>query len=188
MNVYDFDETILKGDSEDYFIDFMFGNEERLRSEVRPIVLHVVSDDIDRAQMLKERYAFLKLFTAEEREERLQRFWDIHQHFIKEWYLKQKTPDDVIASATPAFLLWPVIRRLGLKNLLASEFDPETGELNGLYNYRDNKVSRFKKAFPGAEADVFYSDSDSDLPMARIARRAYKVTGDVIEEWKGLER
>ena len=44
-------------------------------------------------------------------------------------------------------------------------------------------MRRFRQAYPDAEIDAFYSDSHSDDPLARIARRAVMVRGDRLLPW-----
>ena len=34
--------------------------------------------------------------------------------------------------------------------------------------------------------DQFYSDSQSDLPLAKIADKAFLVNNGVVREWKGI--
>ena len=100
---------------------------------------------------------------------------------IKEFYLKQKKDDDIIISASPEFLLKPICDELGV-NLIASNFDKKTGKLIGNNCYGDEKVCRLKEL--GIEqCDEFYSDSKSDEPMMKIAKKAFLVKKNVINNW-----
>ena len=110
-------------------------------------------------------------------------FWETHINRIKPWYLQQKREDDVIISASPEFLLSPVVEgQLGLK-LMASRVDPHTGKYTGKNCHGEEKVRRLNEALPDCRIDQFYSDSNSDLPLARLARRAFKVRGNRVTEW-----
>lgn len=51
-------------------------------------------------------------------------------------------------------------------------------------NCRDyEKVRRFREIFGDARIDSFYSDSDHDAPLARLAERAFMVKNGQISEW-----
>ena len=61
--------------------------------------------------------------------------------------------------------------------------DLHTGRYLGPNCHGEEKVRRFREAFPGAQVDTFYSDSHSDDPMARIARKAVLVRGEKLLPW-----
>jgi phosphoserine phosphatase len=127
-------------------------------------------------------YSFLQ--DLENVDEIVEKFWDEHQRFIKEWYLKTQRDDDVIVSASPEFLLIPIRKRLGIKHLIASHMDKKTGKLPDKFNYAEQKVVRFKEKFGDAKIDCFFSDSESDRFIARLADKAIKVVGNQLLEWK----
>ena len=105
---------------------------------------------------------------------------------IEQWYLDIKKPDDVVISASPEFLLRIPIENLGIGTLIASRVDMKTGEYDGLNCYGEEKPQRFAEYFgEGWEglSDNFYSDSYSDTPMARIAKRAYIIKKHAPTEW-----
>ena len=60
----------------------------------------------------------------------------------------------------------------------------KTGIYSGNNCHGEEKVARFNAAFPGAEIDNFYSDSHSDDPMARVAKRSFMVKGENLSEWE----
>ena len=97
---------------------------------------------------------------------------------MKSWYAAVKRPDDVIASATPRFLMEPIVARLGLTGLVATEMDPRTGKIHGEFAAGPYKVDQFRKQFSLDEIDEFYSDAYSDHFLAEYAKRAYVVHGD----------
>ena len=51
----------------------------------------------------------------------------------------------------------------------------KNGDYIGENCYGEEKVNRFYKEYPNGVIDEFYSDSDSDLPLAKLAKVAYKV-------------
>lgn len=127
---------------------------------------------------VKERfYRYLRLVpdVAEE----VERFWLTHDANLKDWYFAQKREDDLIISASPEFLLDPLMKRLELA-MIASRVAPQTGLYDGLNCHGEEKVRRMRETYPDAQIDRFYSDSKSDLPLARLARQAILVDGDVL--------
>ena len=97
--------------------------------------------------------------------------------------MEQKKTDDVIISASPEFLLSPVCKKLGLKYLIASRVDKNTGKYNGINCHGKEKVRRFYEEFGETDVEEFYSDSYSDTPMAEIANKAFMVKKDEITPW-----
>ena len=93
-----------------------------------------------------------------------------------------KRADDVIISASPAFLLAPACQRLGV-TLLASQVDETTGKYQGLNCHGEEKLRRLKAAMPAIVVDKAYSDSRSDTPLAMLAKQAYLVKGDRLLPW-----
>jgi len=185
MNVYDFDKTIYAGDSTRDF--YLYCIKKRPRSLVRLFTMagigcrYLMGKTTKTA--LKQRF-FLFLRDIADIDAELKDFWDAHIGNIYEWYMKARQPDDVIISASPEFLLRPACGHLGIKTLIASPVDKYTGIYAGLNCDGEEKAMQFKRQFPGSKADKFYSDSNSDLPMALLAREAYKIKGGKICTWE----
>lgn len=94
---------------------------------------------------------------------------------ITPWYLERRREDDVVVSASPAFLVARFCRFLGIRHFLCTEMDIRTGRISGRNCKGKEKVARFLAAFPDGRIDNFYSDSLSDAPLARLAAHAYLV-------------
>ena len=83
-------------------------------------------------------------------------------------------------------MLGVIAEELGV-NLLASRVSPADGKYDGLNCYGEEKVSRFRAAYGNVEIDEFYSDSLSDLPLAKLANKAFKMKkGKIIDNGYGL--
>lgn len=176
MNVYDFDGTIYDGDSS---IDFYLFCIKRKPSILFKSIIKQLSGVISYTlkQITKEKYkekyfSFLKYVSAND--QFLNDFWSTNIKKIKEWYLNQKAPCDVIISASPEFLLRPICNRLGV-SLIASKVDPSTGQLAGKNCHGQEKVKRFRELYPNETIEKFYTDSKSDYPFAALAKKAYLV-------------
>ncbi|MDR1598342.1 MAG: haloacid dehalogenase-like hydrolase [Oscillospiraceae bacterium] len=189
MNVFDFDGTIYAGDSTADFTLYCLARQPRillaLPQWARGLASALNALRTDRAARdmtaLKERlYAYLPL--VRDMPGTLDRFWSTHGRKLYPWYLEMKRPDDVIISAGPRFLLEPVCRELGV-SLIASEVEPSTGRCSSRNCRGSVKAERFMETYPGAVIDAFYSDSMSDLPMARLAQRAYLARYGRVRDW-----
>ena len=197
MKVYDFDNTIYDGDSTVDFVTWCLGTYPKTRKYFFPICfacaglgLHILSKDSFKAKL----YRFLG--DVPDTEKAAADFWEGHRKNIQKWYLDQKEPGDLIISASPEFLLRPVAEELGV-SLIASPVDKDTGKLLGPNNSNEVKVKRFTEKYgDGMDAgasmadliEEFYSDSDDDLPMARLAAKAYKVKKGAVRPWTGIQR
>ena len=188
MNVYDFDKTIYAGDST---VDFYFYCLQkypviifRLPKQVAGF-LQYKGGTISK-ERFKERF-FCFLQDIPNIADEVRNFWNQKKEKICPWYLRQKSEDDVIISASPSFLLEEICLRLGICQLLASNVDAKTGQYTGKNCYGEEKVSRFRQKFGKQEIDQFYSDSTSDLPMAKIAKEAFLVKKGTLEAWR-IER
>ena len=128
------------------------------------------------------REIFLSLKGIKNIDKKIEEFWLRNEKKIKQWYLNQKNKEDVVISASPEWLLSPIINKLGI-NLIATKVNKETGRFNSLNCYGKEKVKRFKEKFPNVEIENFYSDHHSDTPMFLISKNAWIVKGEKIEKW-----
>lgn len=184
MNVYDFDGTIYDGDSSVDFFLFSLKKYKLYRCLPKMVwngmlLAFRLKEKTPAKQEIYHYYRFISdMDTA------LEEFWAEHESKLKSWYLNEKMrSDDVVISASPEFQLKPICDKLGIA-LIASKVDRSTGAYTGLNCDGKEKVRRFYEAFPGGKIDNFYSDSDKDIPIARLAAAAYKVKGDEITPWK----
>lgn len=183
MNVYDFDKTIYASDSTTDFSKFILKRYPICLIHIPAVFFSAVfmgAKWYTKDKFKSVLYKYLKHIPDIDAE--VKEFWDAHDYKIQKWYLDQKQSTDVIISASPHFLLDPVAEKLGV-TLIASPVNKKTGELLGLNNCGEVKVGRFKAAYSLADMEEFYSDSDDDLPMARLAKKAFKVTDGVVAPW-----
>lgn len=134
-----------------------------------------------KTQFKEKMYGFLRYIP--ETDSTVNAFWDANMKNIKKWYIDRKLENDVVISASPEFLLIPVCKRIGIKYLIASRVDKNTGKYDGENCHGGEKVGRLYEAIPDAVCDEFYSDSLSDAPIAKIAKTAKIIRGNEIIEW-----
>ncbi len=184
MNVYDFDKTIYDGDST---IDFW-----KFCIKINPFIILLIPVTVCYAiayklglcdkELFKERfYSFLK--RMDNIDNIVEAFWNKNEAKMKEWYLREKQETDLIISASPEFLLKPICERLNVK-LICSKVDKNTGKLLGKNCHGKEKVNRFRERYESAKINCFYSDSQSDVYMAKLADKAFLVKGNQLADWE----
>lgn len=184
MNVYDFDKTVFYPDSSYTFFLYCLKRYPGAVLRTGGDILRVWPRYLRRAASTKELkeklFAFLRF--VPEPEKLIKAFWDEHISGVGAWYLAQKRPDDLIISASPEFLVREAADRLGV-SLLATRMDLHSGRIEGENCHDEEKLRRFREAFPDGVIDEFYSDSLSDAPLARIAGRAWLVKKETRSPW-----
>lgn len=186
MNIYDFDNTILKGDSSVKFIKY---------SLIRHPLIVLVS-------MLKALKEYVKslfhqsnlgsiksaLFSFVKKINNLdlyvQDFVIKNQKYVKKFYLENKKDDDIVISASFDFIIIPFCKSLGIKNVIATKYDVKKGCIIGHNCKGKEKVLRFQEEFGNPKVKEAYSDSLSDLPMLSLAEFPYLVKGNKLILYK----
>ena len=178
MNLYDFDKTIYNGESGTKFYRFMLLRHPYLFWHIFVVsfwglmkVLHIAS-----VKRFKEKALSIVRFSKNISTD-LENFWNKEEKNIFDYYLKNKKDNDVICSASPKFLIAPIIERINpTATLICSNINSKNGKFyDGEQNCKgQTKVERLKKqGFSHFENG--YSDSLSDKPMLLLCDRAYLV-------------
>lgn len=183
MNVYDFDKTIYNGDSTIDFYLFSLGRNPLL---LRYLPLQIwgwilyLFGKIDKTAFKERFFCFVKGIDCAAY---VAAFWTKNKAKMANWYLSQQQEEDVVISASPDFLLRPICKELGIRHLIASDVDAETGAFGSANCYGAAKVERFKEVFGEQPIHGFYSDSRSDSPMAQLADHAFLIVKGKVTEW-----
>ena len=184
MNVYDFDNTILRGDSSVLFFFWCLRHTPRMWLDIPAQAGNGLMFllKLRPKQAFKQRmFGYLRYVDAPRA---VEAFWRENLSRVKDWYRAAHRSDDVVISASPEFLIRPACAALGIGGVLASPVDPRTGMFNGLNCHGPEKVRRFREIYPEAAVENFYSDSRSDTPMAEIAQKAWMVRGERMVNWE----
>lgn len=184
MNVYDFDKTIYKKDSSVQFYLYVIIRKpivffKCIWGQLRAILLYKAGK-IEKEQMKEKYFSFLSYINVEDM---VSRFVEKELKNINKWYLTKKKEDDVIISASPEFLVKAFANRLGIKNVIASDVDFQTGVYRGKNCYGAEKERRFQSVYGDMEINEFYTDSYSDLPLAKRAKKAFRVKNKRIQNF-----
>lgn len=185
MRVFDFDNTIYDGESPYDFYLFSLKYNPKVVRFVPPLAYYGMRYSKEKCTLEELEHAMAKYLKAylnsfDDIDGMVSAFWDAHMHKIKHWYHPQ--PGDVIMTGSFDYTMNEIQRRLGIKTMLCSTVNRDTLELEHL-NFGTNKVKVFREMFgPDVVPDEFYSDNMIDLPMMKLARRAYLVHGNHIKQ------
>jgi phosphoserine phosphatase/putative flippase GtrA len=187
MNVYDFDGTIYDGDSSVDFYCFVLAKCPVMLLLLPRQLLGMLAYLLRLWSKERMKEAFFSFVPRIPLESMLNEFWESKTHKIKPWYLKQKRSDDLIISASPEFLLAPLVKETLNVRLTASCIDIAGGKFSGKNCYGEEKVKRFRLLFGTERIEAFYGDSLSDAPLAEIAEKSFMVQGDSIVPWQAVK-
>ena len=184
MNVYDFDNTILRGDSSARFFAWCLAHRPGMWRDVPAQAVNglLFALRLKKKQPFKQRM-FHYLTLIGDVDAAVEAFWRDNFSRVKPWYPPRHREDDVVISASPEFLIRPACARLGISCVIGSPVDKHTGRFLGPNCHGPEKVSRFHARLPGARLDEFFSDSHADDPLARLADRAWLVKGNKLLPW-----
>ena len=185
MNTYDFDKTIYKNDSSTDFLIYCILKHPKALSRVPSIIAGYFRYFVfkkGRKEDFKEKAFSIVKYCNIQKD--VADFWQKNKKKIKNFYLKQKREDDVIISASPRFLLAPICKELGINHLICTEVNEKNGKFLSMNCWGEEKIVRFLKEFRNAEVEEFYSDSLSDTPMAKLAKKAFLVKDEKLLPWK----
>lgn len=186
MNVYDFDKTIIHGDSTAHFYLFCLRAYPLVIASLPQVAVSFVRLMLG-ADKTACKQGFYRAFLPRvpDIDRAVEQYWQKREKYLKSWYLSQRRSDDIVISASPEFLLNPVCRRLGV-TLIASPVDKLTGDCTGANCHGEEKVRRLRESIPSAAESItrFYSDSHSDDPLARLAEESYMVKGEKLSPWQ----
>lgn len=182
MNAYDFDGTIYRGNSSVDFILWLLRRHPRLIGYVPAMVLAAIGHAIGRTSTEDFKSAFFRPVADVDAGLEAELFWTKAIRKTSPWYKPKKT--DVVVSASPEFLLEPACRLLGIRPPIATRMDPSTGRVLGRNCKGTEKTVRFRERYPSTRLRHFFSDSESDRPMAELADRAWLVKRGKPRAWR----
>ena len=186
MNIYDFDNTIFKGDSSVKFIKYSL-----VRYPFRVLWCFIkagiewikyIFKKSDFGKVKSNLFSFVKYI--KNLDEYMEKYVLRHQKDIKNFYLEQRREDDAVISASFEFIVRPFCEKLGIKYIIATRYDTIKGCIIGNNCKGKEKIVRFNEVFKNSIVNEAYSDSLSDIPMFEIAKKAYIVKGNELIVYK----
>lgn len=188
MNVYDFDNTIYRGESGVDLFFFYLKKDPKLLMKIPwglKLIIKYKTGKMTLQQVLDTYSDLIVAYGSqlEHFDEDMIKFWDKHEHKIKPFYLEQRKEDDIILTACPDIVIGEICKRLNIKNYIATETEEGTRRLIR-FCFRENKVKAFKEKHPDAVINNFYTDSHNDKFMMEHARNVFFVKGNKIKKIK----
>ena len=155
MRVFDFDGTIYDGESLFDLYLYSARHDPKVFRYIAPVLRYAVKYKLGRATLEQMEYGVGKMtegyLTELSRSKRVASveqlvddFWDRYYARIKPWY--QPESDDVILTASFDLTVGEACRRLGVRNLVASEVDVGTMKVTYLH-FSTNKAKRFRELY-----------------------------------------
>lgn len=206
--LFDLDNTLLSGDSDFEWAQFLIGKDvlDREVYEARNLEFF----EAYRAGTL-DIHAFLDFQLKPLSRHPRAQLDEWHEEFMEKHILpiiSQKARDLVgsheddaraVVTATNSFVTWPITREFGIEHLIATEPEEVDGEFSGRVHgipaFREGKVERLREWLTehGLERDLFeetwfYSDSLNDLPLLSIVGHPVAVDPDETLKEHALEQ
>ena len=179
INIYDFDHTIYKGDCSLDFYRFCLLRKPSIIKYLPYQLVHTLLFLLkteDRTSYKSNFFAYLK--SIEDVNNIVNDFWAKHLKKMKRWYKHTEYQKGIIISASPEFLLRPVLKDIGMLEIIATRMEEGTGKIEGKNCRGDEKVRRLRELYPDAKIQTAYSDHISDKPLLKVAGTAYIVRGE----------
>jgi len=186
LNLYDFDDTIYHGNAPFHFFKFCRKRGLIKASHTFKIILKFIqykTNNISYTEMSE--FIFSGLKDIKNLDDLILEFWESHKKNIKSFYLEKKDRSrDIIISASPEFLIKPIAKELGVKDLIGSDIDTKTWKAGRPMCRGEQKVVELNNQYPDAEIIEAYGNSNHDVPYMKLAKQAYMVKGFKLYDFK----
>lgn len=197
LAIFDLDNTLLAGDSDYAWGEFLVSkgivDAESYQQENDRFYEAYKNKTLDIYEY--QRFVFAPLITMSKNTRET-----LHQEFMAttiEPLFQEKATELIeqhraqghvllVITATNRFITEPIVKRLGIENLLATEpqmiGEQFTGEVLGEPCFQEGKIIRLKEWLAKQTQEVthtyFYSDSINDAPLLAFVNQAYAVDPD----------
>lgn len=179
MNLYDFDKTIYNGECSLRLYLFVLSRHPKLWWHTFKAGFYGVLRGLNIINLTTFKQKFLTFMShIKDPQKEIELFWDKEQKNIFKWYLEQKKPDDVICSASPLYIIEPILKRINpTAKLVCSDIDMITSRIeNGEVNCKGEEKVRRLAELGLTSFENGYSDSKSDIPMLKLCKNKFHIT------------
>lgn len=197
LAIFDLDNTLIAGDSDhawgEFLVDQALVNGEEFRRTNDGFYEDYKAGRLDIQAYLRFALAPLADYTMEELAELHQRFFSTcieplmlpkAEALVTEH--RRKGDRILVITATNRFITEPIVRALGIEEMLASDAeivnDRYTGEPQGVPCFHEGKVTRLRTWLEQHNENLdgahFYSDSANDLPLLELVDNPVAVDPD----------
>lgn len=181
MNCYDFDKTIYKKDSSIEFFKFALKKRACLGFLFICTFFAYILYKLHFITTKRFKEIFFKFITKfDNKEQLINEFWNKEEKNIADWYLKQKSSTDIICSASPYFLVNPIMQKINPDcQVFATDMNVNTGKING-ENLKGEEKKLLLEKNGLCEFDAVYTDSLSDFPLLDMGKEKYLVCNNKV--------
>lgn len=187
MKVFDFDNTIYKGESTFDFALFLL---KRKKSLIRffPSCLwllclyKVARMDATQFQAKLDKYTKQLLKNKDFILECVKDFWEENIDRIYPHMLKMIHEDDVIITTCPDFLINEIRDIIPTDHILSTKTDLDQGKILFL-NFHENKIKAYREYYKDRKIENFYTDSQNDRPLMAISQNVFLVKNGVVKRF-----
>ena len=188
MKAFDFDNTLYRGESSLDFSLYMIRTNKKILLYLPVIMANTVKYKlclVDRDKLGETITKYMKIVIRSKNEilHLVEEFWKTHADRLDPKMLRRVGPDDLIITAGPSFLLDGIRDRLGTQNIISSEVDLDKKEITH-FNFKENKVRRFRELYGDAGIESFYTDSYNDRAVMEISEKVFLVKNGKIKRIK----
>ena len=185
--VYDFDGTIYDGDSTFDFIKVLITKKKSIIFHIPKMFIYLIKYKTKLIKKEEMKECFFEIFCKFNNiEELVEEFWEKNEYKLKDFFTEKKShKNDIIASASPYFLLKPIADKYNVKKLFASPVDSSTGKYNGINCHGVEKVRLINKEFKNCIIEEMYSDdARADKPLLDLANKSFVVKKNELIDYK----
>lgn len=188
MNVFDFDNTIYDGESSLDFFKFCIRYKPSLARHLPRTLKMAVKYKrgiVDKDEVMKFCGDMLCVLAQNvtNLDIMLEKFWEKNIGKLKPQIMNIIHDEDVIISASPSFIFDKIRDKFKGAAIISTEIDMNNMQIVRLC-YGENKVSEFRKLYPGIKPDNFYTDNINDMPMMSLSKKTWLVQGEKITEFQ----
>ncbi len=193
MKVFDFDNTIYRGESSIDLAVYMIRNNKKIILYLPMIFSNLLKYKLcmigrEEMEIILNDFCQAVMGNKDEVPEIIGRFWQTHSHKLNGRILKLISSEDIIITAGPDVLINGIRGRLRTDHIISSEVDLNSGRFTYL-NFKDNKVKRYRELYGDRPIDAFYTDSFNDRALMDISDRVFLVKkGHTVKQIKPAEK
>lgn len=179
IKVFDFDNTIYRGESSVDLALFMIKNNKKILLYLPSIFVNMIKYKlclVKKEKLIKKINNFMSaiIFDRKELLELVERFWSKKIHKLDRKMLNRINRDDVIITAGPDFLIHGIKKLLNTNNIISSEIDEAKNKMK-YFNFGDNKVKRYKELYGDKRISCLFTDSYNDRALMDISDKVFIV-------------
>lgn len=184
VDLYDFDKTVYPKDSTSDFWLFCLKKKPGLIKYLPVQLLGAAKFFAKKTTLTQFKEKFFCFLPAIDAEALAREYWQKNGGKIYDWFRPAENDAvTVVCSASPEFEIRPILEKLGVKFIIATQVDTKTGRFEGENCKGEEKVRRIKAELGECEFRNAYTDNpESDAPMLSLAKNRYMIKNGEIAE------